>query len=460
MIILVLKRYFCRLKTIYKEFSKLIMEEGASAFSLKYWYMGYEFWTQNKNLCINAIKERPELVKMIADKEKVDIVVALGSCGHLLGKLLDAKVVNFSPAGIFALHTQATGNAVNPFVQPSLLHPTIEPMSFKQRAMNMLLEGVMNFMNGYFIAELEKASVQEAFQGQIPDNYEIFNKERTVLSLANTNVATHGTWPSYENTVEIGGIHCKPGQELPADLKKYMDLHPEGVVLVSFGSALSASQLSPEQQKMFKATFKELGTPVIWKWDSDDLTDMPENVMVSKWLPQNDLLAHPNLRAFVTHGGLLSTQESLYHSVPLVGVPLANDQEANLQRAERNGFAIRLDLQTLKKEEFLAAIKRALTDPNMQKAVATMHNVFTDKTLTGMSPMERGVAAINYVIEDKGVEHLKPHIDVLNMPFFQIHGYDILIFFTVIIAVVLTISWKCLRCCCGLCCGSKKVKQE
>merc|ERR1711974_373467 len=66
----------------------------------------------------------------------------------------------------------------------------------------------------------------------------------------------------------------------------------------------------------------------------------------------------------------------------------------------------------------------------MKKAVETMHNVFTDKTLTGMSPMERGVAAINYVIEDKGVEYLKPHIDVLNMPFFQIHGYDILIFFT------------------------------
>ena len=437
----------------------MIMEEGMSPFNLKYWYMGYEFWTKNKNICIDSIKERPELVKMIEDKTKVDIVMSMGSCGQLLGKLLDAKVVNFCPAGIVAMHSKATGNAVNPFVQPSLIHPTIEPMSFPQRALNVFLEGFVGLYTD-FMAGLEKATVQEAFPGQIPDDYEVWNKERTVLSLANSNVATHGTWPSYENNVEIGGIHCKPGEELPADLKKYMDSHPEGVVLVSFGSALSASQLKPEQQKMFKATFKELGTPVIWKWDSDDLTDMPENVMVSKWLPQNDLLAHPNLRAFVTHGGLLSTQESLFHSVPLVGVPLANDQEGNLQRAERNGFAIRLDLQTLKKEEFLAAIKRALTDPIMQKAVATMHSVFTDKTLTGMSPMERGVAAINYVIEDRGVEHLKPHIDVLNMPFFQIHGYDILIFFTVIIAIVLTISWKCLRCCCGLCCGSKKAKQD
>ena len=54
--------------------------------------------------------------------------------------------------------------------------------------------------------------------------------------------------------------------------------------------------------------------------------------MVSKWLPQNDLLAHPNLRVFVTHGGLLSLQEAIYHKTPLVGVPLVNDQKPNLVR--------------------------------------------------------------------------------------------------------------------------------
>ena len=90
--------------------------------------------------------------------------------------------------------------------------------------------------------------------------------------------------------------------------------------------------------------------PIIWKWDSENLTGMPENVLVKKWLPQNDILAHPNLRVFVTHGGLLSTQEALFHGVPLVGFPLANDQQANMMRAEENGFAIRLDLQTMTRQ--------------------------------------------------------------------------------------------------------------
>ena len=103
-------------------------------------------------------------------------------------------------------------------------------------------------------------------------------------------------------------------------------VYEEGVVYVSFGSALKPSQMTAEQKNVFIDAFKELkNTPIIWKWD--DITDgLPENVLIKTSLPQNDMLAHPNLKVFVTHGGLLSTQEALFHKVPLVGVPILNDQ--------------------------------------------------------------------------------------------------------------------------------------
>ena len=34
---------------------------------------------------------------------------------------------------------------------------------------------------------------------------------------------------------------------------------------------------------------------VIWKWDMD-IPDLPENIKLSSWLPQQDLLGHPNLK--------------------------------------------------------------------------------------------------------------------------------------------------------------------
>ena len=71
--------------------------------------------------------------------------------------------------------------------------------------------------------------------------------------------------------------------------------------------------MTAEQKNVFIDAFKELkNTPIIWKWD--DIKDrLRENVLIKTSLPQNDMLAHPNLKVFVTHGGLFSTQEALFH---------------------------------------------------------------------------------------------------------------------------------------------------
>lgn len=50
---------------------------------------------------------------------------------------------------------------------------------------------------------------------------------------------------------------------------------------------------------------------VIWKYDSEkDLANrISSNVLVRKWLPQNDILAHKNVRLIISHGGMFSMFE-------------------------------------------------------------------------------------------------------------------------------------------------------
>ena len=43
------------------------------------------------------------------------------------------------------------------------------------------------------------------------------------------------------------------------------------------------------------------------------LKDLPKNVLTSSWVPQQDVLGHPNLKVFVTHGGLGSVMEAIHH---------------------------------------------------------------------------------------------------------------------------------------------------
>lgn len=129
------------------------------------------------------------------------------------------------------------------------------------------------------------------------------------------------------------------------------------------GSALKGSDMPESYRKLFLNVFSKLKQRVIWKWETEQMDGLPSNVKLSKWLPQQDVLGHKNIKLFITHGGHGSTTEAIYHAVPLVGIPMLGDQPSNILKAERKGFAISLDFNTLTEENLLDAINKAISDP-------------------------------------------------------------------------------------------------
>ena len=53
------------------------------------------------------------------------------------------------------------------------------------------------------------------------------------------------------------------------------------------------------------------------------------NIRTTAWAPQNDVLGHPSVKAFVMQGGINSLYEAAYHAKPVVTVPLGADQVEN-----------------------------------------------------------------------------------------------------------------------------------
>lgn len=118
-------------------------------------------------------------------------------------------------------------------------------------------------------------------------------------------------------------MHTRPAKPLPKDLAEFLDgSGEEGFVFFSLGSIVKPQEMPESTRKTLVNVFSKLKQRVLWKWNGNDMPDLPKNVKLAKWLPQQDILGHPKIRVFMSHGGLLSTQESVYHGVPVLGLPV------------------------------------------------------------------------------------------------------------------------------------------
>lgn len=76
------------------------------------------------------------------------------------------------------------------------------------------------------------------------------------------------------------------------------------------------------------------------------------------------ILAHPNLKFFITHGGQLSTIEAIHFGVPIISIPVCGDQLMNSVTLNSKGYGVSVDLsETRLASDLLAAINTMNTDP-------------------------------------------------------------------------------------------------
>merc|ERR1712051_122517 len=415
----------------------LMKEGGTNLLSPKLWFFVLDMWKDMIKDVGTAVFEVEGVKKLIEKKPKIDAVVTVMSFGAIFADYFDCPLIFFSPAGPFPFNFLGSDNEINLSVQPYLSAPFIEPMTFAQRLGNHCLDLVTR---GIFIWIENSVNEQqiEFFEKTIPHLAEIM-EERFSVMIACSHYITHGAWPYLPNIIEVGGLQLKEGNPLPENLRKFMDSSPEGVVFVSFGSTLKPDQMPEEKKADFIESFKNIGMSVIWKWDAE-IPDLPSNVMISSWLPQQDLLAHPNLKVFVTHGGLGSLVEAIYHKATIVGIPFSNDQKPNLLRAVRHGYAKMLDWDALNVEDFTGAIKSAMTDEEMKSSMETVNNLYVDREV---KPRDRAAWWVEYVCKYEGAKWLKTGVKV---PWYQYHHVDIIVFLAIILTVICIVIFLFCRC--------------
>lgn len=90
---------------------------------------------------------------------------------------------------------------------------------------------------------------------------------------------------------------------------------------------------------------------------------MHNRVIVRSALIVHFQTGHPNVRLFITHGGLHSLEEAAYNAMPIVGIPFFGDQHTNMRLAEHNGVGKMVDNIGLSEDAMLSAINEVISNP-------------------------------------------------------------------------------------------------
>ncbi len=100
----------------------------------------------------------------------------------------------------------------------------------------------------------------------------------------------------------------------------------------------------------------------------------PDNFICQAWLPQIELLAKVDL--VVCHGGNNTVSETLAHGLPLVVIPITDDQPQLAHRVEAAGCGLRLSYARLSAERLRDGVRRVLAEQRFRIAAEAVRCSF------------------------------------------------------------------------------------
>ncbi|XP_059051955.1 UDP-glucosyltransferase 2-like, partial [Achroia grisella] len=385
------------------------------------------------------------VVKLLSDtNQRFDAVVAewmFYDTYSGLSSLYECPFIWVSTIEPHSLILSLIDENTNPVYVPDIMSSNIPPYGFKQRVSELYTQ-LRTLAFKTFYADVACKEDFESFIGpyftmrnkDIPSFYDV--NGNISLILGNSHVSLGQATRLPQNYIPIAGYHIDSNvKPLPEDLKNLLDNSKSGLIYFSMGSNLKSKDLPDEIKRGLLKVFGELKQTVLWKFE-EVVSDLPENVHIVQWAPQHGILAHPNCILFITHGGHLSTTETVHFGKPVIGIPVFADQFVNIERAVNKGFAIRVSLSYTMADDLKVAIKDVLNDNKYKERAKELSAIYHDRPT---SPDKELVHWVQHVVRTGGAPHLRS--PAFLVPVYQKYYLDLLALILAII-ILLVISLK------------------
>ncbi|CAH1722248.1 unnamed protein product [Aphis gossypii] len=385
----------------------------------------------------SKIHGKREMIEILASRTRVkyDLLIAEPlsfDCVSYIADTLGVPVIYSVPSTLVSYNERLfTGHLSNPALVSNLLANHAVPSTFYQRFTNTALLT-------YSMVKTKYDQIVNRFTYGRP--YDLAQIVHPSIIFQNSHYVTESSKPLTPNVIYVGGIHLKPAKTIPKDILDFIEDSPQGVILFTFGSTINVSSLPEHIEKAFKEALADVPQRVLWKYEGE-MKDKPKNVMTKKWFPQREILVHPKVKLFISHGGMSGVYEAVDAGVPVLGIPVFFDQPRNIEHLVLAGMAISMDLLTTSKEKLSNAISKLINDESYAKNAKIASIRFKDRPMT---PQQSVVYWTEYVIRHKGAPHLKSH--ALNLTWYQYLLLDVMIVALTFVFLVTFLVYKVLKC--------------
>ncbi|XP_050497645.1 UDP-glycosyltransferase UGT5-like isoform X2 [Diabrotica virgifera virgifera] len=371
-------------------------------------------------------------------RDSFDLLLVQYSLSPCLLYLIQAfnypPTVVTTPFLLPAFLAETFGSDVQPAYIASYVLNHNGKFTFFDRLRNFALLKMDTLLRDFYLNDKIKEYATKGFGKDLAPLDSLTN--HVSLVLCNTIPGFHPAQPLAPNIVPVGGLHITPAKKLPEEFMNIMDNTKDGVILMSFGTNIHSANLKDDKKNSIINALGQLKQTVLWKFDKD-LDNLPKNVIIRKWVPQKEILAHPNLKLIISHGGALSSVEASAIGVPVLGIPFLLDQNANIQLLVEKKVALKVDYTTMTSEVLLDNINEILNNPVYAKNAKKISKMINDQP---QKPLERAVFWIEYVARHNGTHAFDPASKYL--PFYITSCLDIYLFALIISVIVFYVLKK------------------
>lgn len=425
---------FVDLQVIEKETPLL----GQLPFKVPTFFMLHDWGLRSCKVALNS----PLIAQLLSSPLRYDVIILehfSNDCIAAVAHLLDAPVIALSSCAIMPWHYKRMGTPfINPIMPMNFL-PYTDQMNFVARLNNFLHFYIVNALYNFITQPATDALISQRFGFGLPTINEIV--KNTSLMLINQHHSLTGSRPYAPNVVEVGGLQMGTAKSLPPHLERIFHASNQGVIYISWGSMVNPSTLpSIKLKALYDAISKLSGyTFVMRMTNQTNGKEKPKNLYTFEWLPQRDLLCHPKVKAFISHGGLLGTTESVFCGVPMVVTPFYGDQFLNAGAVEQRRFGVIVDFKDFDEPHISQALDIILNE-SFASQMKRSTSAFRQRP---QEPLDLAIWWIEHVIATSGAplsQSVARHIN-----WFVYNSIDIYVFCLTVTLVCVIVFWQLVK---------------